>query len=65
MFLTPATPQVGTGGSSGSNVRVYVRTRPLLSQELENEAENILSVLPSDKQVGFLCYFSVTFILLY
>ncbi|XP_063606176.1 uncharacterized protein LOC134781088 [Penaeus indicus] len=51
MFLTPATPQVGTGGSSGSNVRVYVRTRPLLSQELENGAENILSVLPSDKQV--------------
>ncbi|XP_047470842.1 kinesin-like protein Klp68D [Penaeus chinensis] len=51
MFLTPATPQVGTGGSSGSNVRVYVRTRPLLSQELENGAESILSVLPSDKQV--------------
>ncbi|XP_042881011.1 kinesin-like protein FLA10 [Penaeus japonicus] len=51
MFLTPATPQVGTGGSSSSNVRVYVRTRPLLSQELENGAENILSVVSSDKQV--------------
>nr|XP_027209048.1 kinesin-like protein Klp68D [Penaeus vannamei] len=51
MYLTPATPQVGTGGNSSNNVRVYVRTRPLLSQELENGAENILCVLPSDKQI--------------
>ncbi|XP_069158107.1 uncharacterized protein [Procambarus clarkii] len=53
MFMTPGNLQVsaGVGGTACTLVKVYVRTRPLLQQELENGAKNILDIYPSDKQV--------------
>ncbi|XP_071524638.1 uncharacterized protein [Panulirus ornatus] len=51
MFAMPATPQVCAGSSGNPSVKVYARIRPLLQEEHDIGAKNILEVSPANKEV--------------